>query len=241
MPELIQPITAKARVLLTGGLMVGLMALYLTIGWVEADSAQPTLLSTGIDDWVPFRIEWLPIYLFMLPMSWAPACTFVDRRCIKRWIYSVLLMYFVAVPLWTLWPVTVPREVVPVDGCWSFALWIMRAMDPPVNCLPSMHVAVATLAGLLIRRADPLVGRCILCLLPFIWYSTMALDQHWFLDGFAGMLIAVTVEQLTHRWMAIPSSAQKALDRRWHWAWVGPYCAVVVGVFLYWQVWGMPV
>lgn len=59
-------------------------------------------------------------------------------------------------------PVTVPRQSVPVTGYWTFALDILRSIDPPVNCLPSMHVAVATLAGLLIRRADGLVGGGIL-------------------------------------------------------------------------------
>lgn len=233
-----QPVRPGERVLLTLSFMLGLMALYLVIGWLHADDPGSLLLPTRIDDWVPFSLAWLPLYLFMLPMSWAPACTFVDRRCLKRWIYSALLMYLPAAPLWIWWPVTVPRDPVEIEGYWTFTLWLMRGLDPPVNCLPSMHVAVATLAGLLIRRADPVVGRRLLVLMPFIWYSTMALDQHWFVDGLVGMLLAVVVEQITHRWMDIPDSAQVALDRRWHWAWMGPYCAVIGGVWIYWLLWG---
>ena len=230
----LQPISARGRVGLTISFMVGLMALYLTIGWFQIEGREAMLFPTVIDDWVPFSLAWLPLYLFMLPISWAPACTFVDRRCLKRWVLSAVLMYIPAVPLWIFWPVTVPREVVPIDGYWTFALSILRAVDPPVNCLPSMHVAVATLAGLLIRRSDPLVGNLLLLLMPFIWYSTMALDQHWFVDGLVGMIIAVVVEMATHRWMKIPQSAQVALDRRYHWAWIGPFIAVLLAVWIYW-------
>ena len=232
----IQRITNQGRTLFTLSFMVGLMAIYLVIGWFPIDSGEPILLPTAIDDWVSFSVVWLPLYLFMLPISWAPACTFVDKRCLKRWAFSVVLMYLIAFPLWLFWPVTVPREAVVVDGYWTFALSVLRAVDPPVNCLPSMHVAVATLAGLLIRRVDPLVGRILLILMPFIWYSTMALDQHWFVDGLVGMIIAVGVEAGTHRWMPIPKAAQVALDRRCHLAWVGPYFAVIIAVWIYWAL-----
>ena len=114
-----------------------------------------------------------------------------------------------------------------VTGYWTFVLDILRSVDPPVNCLPSMHVAVATLAGLLIRRADALVGNVFLVLIPFIWYSTMALDQHWFVDGLVGMVLAVTVEQVTLRWMKLPRSSSDpqpqghlaGLDPTWWLSW----------------------
>jgi len=234
----LQPVGHRYRVVFTVSFMVGLMALYLLIGWLHVGEQEALLLPTVIDDWVPFSLAWLPLYIFMLPMSWAPACTFVDRRCLNRWVISVVLMYVIAIPLWTLMPVTVPRQPVPVTGYWTFALDILRSIDPPVNCLPSMHVAVATLAGLLIRRADGLVGGAFLMLIPFIWYSTMALDQHWFVDGLVGMMLAVTVELLTHRWMKIPDEAQVAMDRRAHIAWIGPYVLVLLVVGVVWLLRG---
>ena len=195
----IQPVKPLQRAVLTVAFMVGLMALYLLVGWLRVvvlrmEGQEAFVFPSIIDDWIPFSLAWLPLYIFMLPMSWAPACTFVDRRSLKRWVISVGLMYLVAIPIWLLMPVTVPRESVAVTGYWTFVLDILRSVDPPVNCLPSMHVAVATLAGLLIRRADALVGNVFLVLIPFIWYSTMALDQHWFVDGLVGMVLAVTVD-----------------------------------------------
>ena len=69
--------------------------------------------------------------------------------------------------------------------------------------------------------------------MPLIWYSTMALDQHWFLDGLVGMLIAVGTEQATYRLMPIPPEAMGRLDRRAHLGWIGPFIAVVAMVWAY--------
>jgi membrane-associated phospholipid phosphatase len=217
--------------------MVALILLYLSIGWFQPDGVPLQILPTPVDDWVPFSLLWLPIYAFMLPMSWAPACTFADKRDIRRWVVSVVTMYVPAVPLWYYWPVTVARADVPVDGYLSYCLWVLRTCDPPVNCMPSMHVAVATMAGLLIRRVDPVVGRRILLVMPLIWYSTMALDQHWFLDGLAGMVLAFVVEQATHRLMPRPPAAHVYLDRRYHWTWMGAFAAVMSGLGVYWFIW----
>ena len=71
-----------------------------------------------------------------------------------------------------------------------------------------MHVAVATLSGLLIRDVDKPVGSALLMLMPFIWYATMALDQHWLLDGLVGFLFAVSSYLVTRR----PSLCPR---RRW--------------------------
>ena len=231
--------TVRARALTTVGFMSGLMALYLCVGWLRLKTAvAPAMVPTVVDDWVPFSLVWLPIYLFMLPMSWAPACAFADRRNVKRWVVAIVLMYIPAIPLWTLWPVTVPREPVAVEGFWSFVLMLMRATDPPVNCLPSMHVAVATLSGLLIRDVDKPVGSALLMLMPFIWYATMALDQHWLLDGLVGFLFAVSAYLVTRRLVPVPEEAMVALDRRAHWGWIGPFLLVLAGVFVYWVVAG---
>jgi len=211
-----------------------LMTLYMVIGWAQPEDIQLHVVPTVIDDWVPFSLFWLPLYIFMLPMSWAPACTFAYWDDFRRWVVSAVLLYMPAVPIWYFWPVTVPREVVVVDDFWTFGLAVLRATDPPVNCLPSMHVAVATLAGLVIRRVDPVVGRRILLVMPLIWYSTMALDQHWFVDGLVGVVLAWMVESITHRLMPRPVRPRARIERRWHWVWMGAFFLLMLGAWIYW-------
>ena len=164
--------------------------------------------------------------------------TFVYWDDFRRWVVSAVLLYMPAVPLWFFWPVTVPREVVPVDDFLTFGLAVVRSVDPPVNCLPSMHVAVATLAGLVIRRVDPIVGHRILFLMPLIWYSTMALDQHWFVDGLVGVILACIVEQTTHRLMPRPNRATAYIARGWHWVWMSTFWMLMFGAWLYWWIIG---
>ena len=62
-----QPVKPAERVVLTVSFMLGLMALYLLIGWLQADAPESVLLPSPIDDWVPFSLAWLPLYLCALP------------------------------------------------------------------------------------------------------------------------------------------------------------------------------
>ena len=236
MDDVHRPVSRLQRLGITLSFTAMLMSLYMIIGWFQPDGVRLHMVPTAVDDWVPFSLAWLPLYIFMMPMSWAPACTFVYWDDFRRWVVSAVLLYMPAVPLWYFWPVTVPREVVPVDDFWSFGLAVVRAVDPPVNCLPSMHVAVATLAGLVIRRVDHVVGRRILILMPLIWYSTMALDQHWFVDGLVGVVLAVIVEAITHKMMPRPERPQPYIGRAWHWVWMGTFLMMMFGAWLYWLI-----
>lgn len=229
--------SVPARVGWTVGLMGGLMALYLAVGWLRIRGGTvPAMAPTRVDEWVPFSLAWLPVYLFMLPMSWAPVCAAADKRIVRRWIVGVVLMYAVSVPVWLFWPVTVPRVPVAGGGFWVFILDLMRATDPPINCLPSMHVAVATFAALLVRQVDRAVGTTLLLTMPLIWYATMALDQHWFVDGLAGMLLALGATRTTSWIVPAPLSAMVPLPRSAHACWLAPFGAVLGGLYALWAL-----
>jgi len=149
-------------------------------------------------------------------------------------------MYAVSVPVWLVWPVTVPRFPVADSGFWVFTLNLMRATDPPINCLPSMHVAVAMFAALLVRQVDRAVGGMLLAMIPLIWYATMALDQHWFVDGLAGMMLALVAVRLTRRLIPVPSCALVALPRSAHLCWLAPFGAAVGGLYGLWALGWVP-
>ncbi len=225
------------RAVWTVGLMGGLMALYLMVGWFRLQGADAlSMAPTPIDGWVPFSVGWLPVYLVMLPMSWSSICAAAHRRAVYRWMVGVVLMYAVAIPIWIMWPITVPRIQSDGTGFWVFVLNLMRASDPSINCLPSMHVAVATFAGLLVRQVDRTIGTGLLMGMPLIWYATMALDQHWFVDGLAGMLLALCAERLTSRLVPVPASSLVALPRRAHAFWLMPFDVVLGGLYGLWAI-----
>ena len=77
------------RAVWTVGLMGGLMALYLMVGVRLQGADALSMAPTPIDGWVPFSVGWLPVYLVMLPMSWAPICAAADRRAVDAAVAGI--------------------------------------------------------------------------------------------------------------------------------------------------------
>ena len=157
----------------------------------------------------------------MYVSSVAPACAIADRRLLIRWAAAVALMYIVAAPIWVLYPVSVPRADLLGNDYYSYLLGIIQILDPPTNCFPSMHVAVATLGALVVYRVDKIIGTVLLATVLPIWYSTVAVRQHWAVDGAAGLLLGATAYCVVYKMMVVPPVASDRLPRVAHLAWVG--------------------
>ena len=143
-------------------------------------------------------------------------------------------MYIVATPIWVFYPVSVPRVPLPGDDYYSYLLTIIQTLDPPTNCFPSMHVAVATLGALVVRRVDKIVGSILLATVLPIWYSTVAVQQHWIVDGAAGLLLAVCTYLLVYRRVDLPPEARERLPRVAHLAWVALLVSALAGLYGMW-------
>lgn len=153
-------------------------AVYGGIGSFQASHGTLHQLPMPIDDWVPFSAPWVLAYLFLIPVVCSPVFLIRKRRLLLRAALAFGLLISSGVPFWLLFPVTVPRPDVPVVDLWTFGVALTRAIDPPTNCFPSMHVAEALFAALLMRRIDRPVGGLLVVATALIWYSTLALDQH---------------------------------------------------------------
>ena len=205
------------------------VAAYHTSSLVTVD-LEARVLPLPVDDLVPLDPRWLPIYLSMYAQALTVPCAVDEVRLLKRWALGMGLMYLVAIPLWVLFPVTVPRAPVPVVDYFTFELALFRAFDPPSNCLPSMHVAVSFWAAFVVWKVDRLVGAGLLGLGAAIWYSTMATDQHWFVDGLAGFVLAVACAGLLLRGQARGAR----LPRVWHLFWVSALVTLSAGIWAMW-------
>mgnify|MGYP003662099408 CR=1 FL=1 len=172
----------------------------------------------------------------MYVSSVAPVCAIKDRRLLIRWAAAVALMYVVATPIWVFYPVSVPRAPLLGDDYYSYLLTIIQTLDPPTNCFPSMHVAVATLGALVVRRVDKIVGSILLATVLPIWYSTVAVQQHWVVDGAAGLLLAVCTYLLVYRGTGLLPETRERLPRVAHLAWVALLLSALIGLRLMWAL-----
>ena len=230
-------LSIRTKLLLLPATIGGFLGLYGGIGVLTARSGEQLYtLPTPVDAWVEPYWPAVLLYLFLFPQVIAALVVIEDVRVVKRALVGFTVLVLSGVPFWVFYPVTVPRSPVPVEDLWTYGVALTRYIDPPVNCFPSMHVADAMFAALLIRRHDRRVGSLLVLSSMGIWWSTMALDQHWFLDGLAGVALAVVFERLAMH--GLPPEAFRKPSWRHHAVWLGLFVVLfLVAAVPWWMGW----
>jgi membrane-associated phospholipid phosphatase len=156
-------------------------------------------LQTTVDDWIPFRPGWVWIYacayypfivsLVIIADSW-------ERYVYMAFSFAMLLLMHLSIAV--LVPVRTPREWREWKSNGSIGerfLRFIQTVDKGGNCFPSMHVAVAMLAGLHITGYLMETGSAaayVVWIIPLaIAASTVFTKQHYFLDVPAGAVLAL--------------------------------------------------
>ena len=156
-----------------------------------------TMPLTAVDRLISFRPEALPLYLSLwIYVSLVPALM-IKRREIMSYALATVVMSFIGLGIFLLWPTTVFWP----DADWSQhpAFAFLQSVDASGNACPSLHVAFAVFTavwlGRLLRQMG--AGR-VVCVFNWLWclgiiYSTVAVRQHVALDVLAGAGLGITV------------------------------------------------
>jgi membrane-associated phospholipid phosphatase len=171
-------------------------ALYRGAAVVAVQPAQ-VIVPTALDLAVPFDAASIWVYLsqFLL-VPWAVA-TAGDDATRSRALYSMVLATLLSLPVFVLYPTCVPHPPAPNDGLLGFAWHTLRLADTPNNAFPSLHVALATLAGIALWQSR---RRLVAMVWPSgIAISTLTTRQHVSWDIAGGLLVAVLAWYLTPR------------------------------------------
>jgi hypothetical protein len=157
---------------------------------------------TALDRSIPFWPASGLVYFAVFPFLLASFLLLPDRERATRFLYASLLAQLIGMACFLLWPTTYPRELfdVPPDtGALGRALaGFVRAVDAPVNCLPSLHVStvaicVASQYGSRWFRPALLAG-IVLAL------STLTFKQHYVADALAGLALGLGSWWTCFRW-----------------------------------------
>ena len=205
--SLSKPLRTRDRI---GAAVIGmgiLMPVYNLTARAAAYGDRPTReLPIFIDELVGLYPTTMLIYGCLYLQIFAPLVLIESRRVLLRAGLTYTALVLAGVPFWLLWPVSVPRAPVPVTDLFTWGLALVRGLDPPTNSFPSLHGAESVLAALLVKRIDVRLGRVLMVTAVAIWGSTLTLDQHWFVDGLAGLLIAFTFERIAFAIRPLPAS-----------------------------------
>ena len=161
-----------------------------------------------LDDQIPFVSAFVYAYVFWYLYSYGAILLLMLRpgggHVFRHYVLSMFLVLLVALVVFVIFPTTVLRPDVPGDSLAAKIVRQIYQIDPPYNCLPSIHVAFSTLTLLeldrLLRskkgqphpvargvgRVANLIAASLICL------STLFIKQHYSPDLFAGIAVALT-------------------------------------------------
>ena len=117
----------------------------------------------------------------------------VRKTVYYRFLLSVGWAVLVAHMVFLFFPNGVSREEVPVDKA-PFFYEMLLAYDAPRNAFPSLHAALAVIAGLAVSRCcryHPVARIFVWLWVVGIFWSTIALRQHVLWDLLGGSLLAI--------------------------------------------------
>lgn len=219
-----------------------LIPTYAAVGvYMAAHRGQEHSLPSFLDRSVALSAPWVVVYAMVFLQCLAPLFTITDARALNRTVASYFTLYAFGVPVWILYPVAVQRDPVPIVDVWTYGVGIVRYLDPPGNCMPSMHVALAVMATLVVFRHDRIAGWALAVSAGLIWWSTLAVRQHYAVDGLVGAGMAVVADRIWFAARPLPAEAYARLPRVWHTVWVGAFVAVVLFLMSGWWFGWVPV
>lgn len=228
----------REKCLLVLVLFVLTFAGYFAIG-LTASGVTARTLRTPLDDAIPLvpACMWLYVWVYtaMVYPCFVVRCPFLFRRAVLG--YAIVVV--VSLLTWVVLPVTsigLRADVASIDTS-TFHGWGLKVnytIDPPFNCFPSLHMSIATLAGLSAWRARALWGWVALPPVLGIGVSILTVKQHWLADGIAGALLGLAAYALAVRPARVDGRPDDELAYGWH----GPaiymafHCSLYLALFV---------
>lgn len=193
----------RERAALIGAWAVGGVIGYTACGWIGL-LRTPHHIGTALDDAIPLTPAWVWIYIlhypFPVPLILLSRRIVDLRRAFAAFVLSGLAAYCVFIAF----PVEMVRPRLAEIDAPSRVLGFLYRIDPPVNCLPSLHVAVAILVALITWGLDRRWSVALWVLAALISVSTLFVKQHYVWDVVGGVAIAVLGWWVVYRsgWLA---------------------------------------
>jgi membrane-associated phospholipid phosphatase len=147
--------------------------------------AVPTTL---VDNLIPVSSHWIWIYVsfyVFIASAYFFSKDLFDRQLIfYSYVGSATFSFF----YFFLFPSAIDRApyLIKTGGPSDFLLNLIRTTDASVNCFPSMHICLSTVAAMTIYKSSKKWGAFAVFWLVMIAYSTMATKQHYFYDVISG-------------------------------------------------------
>lgn len=162
-------------------------------------------ITSAVDNMIPFRPEWVLIYVLSFPF-WAISYILAARENTRqdwfRFVFADMLAKTICGIIFIAFPTTNVRPEIEGSGLLCSLMALIYLLDPPLDLFPSIHCMVSMLCWLGIRKCEniPLWYRNFtLVFAILIFASTQFTKQHYIVDVFGGVLLAIGCYYLSRR------------------------------------------
>ena len=193
MTRLTQFLDGQSKLAIAAVLIPVYWLAYTVPNQLGADHAR-LLPLTALDRAIPFVPESIWIYLTVYFFLVAAFLMSRDGLPNSQAVYAFVAMTAVGATIHLLFPTAIDRGAFPigpeVDVASRTAFGYLRSVDTAASCLPSLHVANATLAALLHVHTNRRRAVAMSVWAVAISLSTLLTKQHYALDVVAGAVLA---------------------------------------------------
>ena len=172
---------------------------YLTL--VHINKATSAIsLSIPIDLWIPFNPYFIWIYISFYFLPYTLIFIIKDREDFEEMLFSLFIIYMIGFSIFFAFPVIMERPQINPTSLSAFIVMLMYKMDnPPLNCFPSLHVAISLFAALVVKMDNHRLGNVFIISAIIVSVSTLYVKQHYFLDIIAGAILTFFVFNFVYK------------------------------------------
>ncbi len=186
------------------------LSLYRVAGIMARNTGDAWLVIWPVDHRIPFKVSFVYAYYFWYFYSYGTILFLLFRRgaerIYQRYALSLALTLLVAVTVFFLFPTRIDRPEVVGDSLAAQMVRLIFRIDPPYNCLPSIHVAFSVLTCIewdrWLRAAHPgapgpsrmvriSLRSANIGVAALICLSTLFIKQHYSPDLVGGVAVAL--------------------------------------------------
>jgi len=105
-------------------------------------------------EWVPFVPALAPVYLAMLPLSWAMPLLIGSPQRFWACVRALSCAFAITAGVWVLVPTTLPRPDI-APGWWHAPYRLLAALDRPTNIFPCGHILAPVIGAWFLSEDYP--------------------------------------------------------------------------------------
>lgn len=158
------------------------------------------LTMSSVDLMVPFMPWTLWVYLSEYILFAVVYLTLPNPEVRNKYLYAFLALQLVSIFIFIIWPTTYPRELFSLENYSGSSapitlkmFEILRGVDSPASCAPSLHVSSCYLSALSFLGVSLRKSIFFLSWATLVAISTLTTKQHYFFDLYSGLFLALAL------------------------------------------------